>query len=128
MNYNKVILAGRLTRDPEIRYTPTTGDAVANFTLASNRPFKNAQGDYDADFVPIVVWRKKAEAVGNYLKKGSIALVEGRLQVRTYEDKEGQRRWITEVVADRVEFGPRKNNGNNKNGTEVEISEDDVPF
>ena len=131
MNYNKVVLIGRLTKDPELRYLPTTGDAVAKFTLAVNRPFKNAQGVSEADFIPVVVWRKQAENVTNYLKKGAIALIEGRIQVREFLDREQKRCWMTEVNADRVVFGPKNNNepySQQESTLGIEISDDDVPF
>ncbi|KGA95729.1 single-stranded DNA-binding protein [Alkalihalobacillus alcalophilus ATCC 27647 = CGMCC 1.3604] len=100
---NRVVLVGRLTRDPELRYTPN-GVAVANFTLAVNRTFSNQQGERDADFINCVIWRKPAENVANYLKKGSLAGVDGRIQTRSYDNNEGRRVFITEVVADSVQF------------------------
>lgn len=100
---NRVVLVGRLTRDPELRYTPN-GVAVANFTLAVNRPFTNQQGERDADFINIVVWRRQAENTANYLKKGSLAGVDGRVQTRSYENNQGQRVYVTEVVAESVQF------------------------
>ena len=99
---NKVILIGRLTKDLEIKYVGE-GTAVANFTLAVDRPFKNQQGERETDFIPIVVWRKQAENCANYISKGSLVALEGRMEVRSYE-KDGQRRWVTEVVADNVRF------------------------
>lgn len=100
---NRVILIGRLTRDPELRYTPS-GVAVAQFTLAVDRPFTNQQGEREADFIPIVTWRKLAETCANYLSKGRLTAVEGRIQVRNYENNEGRRVYVTEVVADNVRF------------------------
>lgn len=100
---NQVVLIGNLTRDPELRYTPD-GTPVASFTIAVNRPFVNRQGEREADFVPIVVWRKRAETCSEYLMKGSQVAIEGRLQVRNYEDKDGIRKWVTEVIARRVDF------------------------
>ena len=100
---NQVVLIGNLTRDPELRYTPD-GTPVASFTIAVNRPFVNRQGEREADFVPIVVWRKTAETCSEYLMKGSQVAIEGRLQVRNYEDKNGIRKWVTEVIARRVDF------------------------
>ena len=111
---NKVVLIGRLTRDPELRYTGNN-TAVASFTLAVNRPFSNQQGEREADFINVVVWRKQAENVKNYLSQGSQAAVEGRLQTRTYDDNNGQKRYITEVVADNVEFLGSKGSSNNSN-------------
>jgi single-strand DNA-binding protein len=98
-----VILIGNLTRDPELRYTPD-GTPVASFTIAVNRPFTTRQGEREADFIPIVVWRKRAETCSEYLTKGSQVAVDGRLQIRNYEDKDGVRRRVAEVVAWRVEF------------------------
>jgi single-strand DNA-binding protein len=108
---NRVVLVGRLTRDPELRYTPN-GIAVASITLAVNRPFSNQQGKNEADFINIVVWRKQAENVANYLHKGSLTGVDGRLQSRSYENNEGKKVFITEVVADSVQFLESKNAGN----------------
>ncbi|EAG7299106.1 single-stranded DNA-binding protein [Listeria monocytogenes] len=106
---NRVVLVGRLTKDPDLRYTPA-GAAVATFTLAVNRPFKNGQGEQEADFINCVVWRKPAENVANFLKKGSMAGVDGRVQTRNYEDKDGKRVFVTEVVAESVQFLESKNN------------------
>ena len=92
---NKVILAGRLTKDPEVRYTQT-GVAVASFTLAVNRRFSKEKV---ADFIPIVVWDKIAEIVGNNLVKGSQVLIEGRIQIRSYDAQDGSKRYVTEVIA-----------------------------
>lgn len=101
---NKVILAGRLVRDPEVRYTQT-GKAVASFTLAVNRRFgRNADQQQTADFIPIVVWDKLAEVCGNNLVKGSQVLIEGRMQVRSYDAQDGSKRYVTEVVAQELEF------------------------
>ncbi|TDQ38357.1 single-stranded DNA-binding protein [Aureibacillus halotolerans] len=100
---NRVVLVGRLTRDPELRYTPN-GQAVANFTLAVDRPFTNQQGTREADFLNCVVWRRQAENVANFLKKGSLAGVDGRIQSRSYDNQEGRRVYITEVVAESVQF------------------------
>ncbi len=100
---NQVVLIGNLARDPELRYTPD-GTPVTSFTIAVNRPFVNRQGEREADFVPVVVWRKRAETCSEYLMKGSQVAVEGRLQVRNYEDKDGIKKWVTEVVARRVDF------------------------
>lgn len=103
MFFNRVILIGRNTREPELRFT-NSGIAVANFTLAVDRPFLNARGERDTDFIRIVAWRKLAETCANYMGKGRLALVEGRVQVRTYQTPEGQNRTISEVVADTVRF------------------------
>lgn len=98
---NKVILIGRLTKDPELRYT-ATGIPVCTFTLAVDRP--KSEGKQEADFIPIVTWRKVAETCGKYLVKGRLIAVCGRIQVRNYETQEGQRRYVTEVVGDEVKF------------------------
>lgn len=106
---NRVVLVGRLTKDPELRYTPA-GVAVATFTLAVNRTFKNGQGEQEADFINCVVWRKPAENVANFLKKGSMAGVDGCVQTRNYEGNDGKRVYVTEVVAESVQFLEPKNN------------------
>lgn len=100
---NRIILIGRLTRDPELRYTPS-GLAVTQFTLAVDRPFSNQNGEREADFIPIVTWRQLAETCANYLRKGRLTAVEGRIQVRSYDNNEGRRVYITEVIADNVRF------------------------
>lgn len=100
---NRVILIGRLTHDPELRYTPS-GVAVASFSLAVNRPFTNQQGERETDFIDIVVWRQLAETCAQYLRKGRLVAVEGRLQIRTFENQEGRRVKVAEVVADNVRF------------------------
>ncbi|MCI8460856.1 MAG: single-stranded DNA-binding protein [Bacilli bacterium] len=111
---NKVVLIGRLTRDPELRYTGNN-TPVATFSLAVNRPFSNQQGEREADFINIVVWRKQAENVKNYLTQGSQCAVEGRIQTRNYDDQNGQKRYVTEVIADNVEFLGSRNSSNNSN-------------
>ncbi|MCY8268964.1 single-stranded DNA-binding protein SsbA, partial [Bacillus haynesii] len=107
---NRVVLVGRLTKDPELRYTPS-GAAVATFTLAVNRTFTNQQGEREADFINCVVWRRQAENVANFLKKGSLAGVDGRLQTRSYENQQGQRVYVTEVQAESVQFLEPKGGG-----------------
>lgn len=107
---NKIILMGRLTKDPEVKYT-NNGKAVAQFTLAVNRPIKNAEGNYEADFINIVAWNQTAEVVGNYVHKGQRLLVEGRLQIRTYDAKDGSKRYATEVIASNIEFIEKKEGG-----------------
>lgn len=130
---NNVVLIGRLTKDCELRYTPA-GVAVANFTIAVDRSFKNSEGEKEVDFIPIIVWRTQAENCAQYIGKGSLIAIEGRMQVRTYDDKEGQRRWITEVVANSVRFLDSKKSGESKGetiesrGQEVEFDEDSIPF
>ncbi|MCE5172472.1 single-stranded DNA-binding protein [Paenibacillus profundus] len=100
---NRVILIGRLTRDPELRYTPS-GVAVTQFTLAVDRPFSSQSGEREADFIPVVTWRQLAETCANYLRKGRLTAVEGRIQVRNYDNNEGKRVYVTEIVADNVRF------------------------
>lgn len=111
---NRVVLVGRLTKNPELRYTPT-GVAVANFTIAVNRPFTNQQGDHEADFIQVVVWRRQAENAANFLNKGSLAGVDGRLQTRNFENSEGRKVYVTEVVADSVQFLEPKGSKNTSN-------------
>ncbi len=107
---NKVFLIGRLTRDPELRYTGSN-TAVATFSIAVNRPFTGQNGERQADFINIVVWRKQAENVKNYLSQGSQVAVDGRIQSRSYDGNDGKRHYVTEVIADNIEFiGTRKNN------------------
>jgi single-strand DNA-binding protein len=104
---NKVVLLGRLTSDPTVRYTQT-GKVVAQFILAVDRPFKDAQGNKETDFIPVVLWGKAAELVGNSCQKGHRLIVEGRIQIRNYEAKDGSKRWVTEIIANGVEFIERK--------------------
>jgi len=140
---NRVVLVGRLTKDPEFRTTPS-GVEVATFTLAVNRTFTNAQGEREADFINVVVFRKQAKNVNDYLSKGSLTGVDGRVQSRSYENQEGRRVFVTEVVADSVQFlDTRGNNQQNNqpqkqqeqtttknnpfaNGTDIDNSE--LPF
>lgn len=96
---NNVTLVGRLTRDPELRYTPQN-QAVTTFSLAVNRQFKNANGDREADFINCVIWRQQAENLANWAKKGALIGITGRIQTRNYENQQGQRVYVTEVVAD----------------------------
>jgi single-strand DNA-binding protein len=130
---NRIVLIGRLTRDPELRYTPANGVAVATFTLAVNRIF-SAQGQKkETDFIPIVVWRNQAENCAKYLGKGSLVAVEGRLQIRSFEDREGQKRTIAEVVGDSVQFLDSKEKRSSQETStpsfdDSMIGEDDVPF
>ena len=114
---NRVVLVGRLTKDPDLRYTPN-GVPVATFTLAVNRNFSNAQGERETDFINCVVWRKPAENVANYLKKGSLAGVDGRIQTRNYENQEGKRIYVTEVLCESVQFlEPKNTRGGDNNYT-----------
>ncbi|MEK4758273.1 single-stranded DNA-binding protein [Macrococcoides caseolyticum] len=108
---NRVVLVGRLTKDPEYRVTQS-GIAVASFTLAVNRTFTNAQGERQADFINCIVFRKQAENVNTYLHKGSLAGVDGRLQSRSYDNQEGRRVYVTEVVCESVQFLEPKNSRN----------------
>jgi single-strand DNA-binding protein len=124
---NRVILVGRLTRDPELRYTPN-GVAVATFTLAVNRTFTNQQGEREADFINCVVWRRPAENVANFLKKGSLAGVDGRLQTRSYEGQDGRRVYVTEVVADSVQFLEPKGSSEQRGTTAGGYYGDPFPF
>lgn len=131
---NRVVLVGRLTKDPEFR-TTQSGVDVATFTLAVNRNFKSKNGEQQADFINCVVFRKQAENVNNYLNKGSLAGIDGRLQSRSYENKEGQRVFVTEVVCDSVQFLEPKNaqtSNNNQSNNEVQQREkalqSDNPF
>lgn len=136
---NKVILIGRLTRDPEPRYT-TNGVAVTRFTLAVDRPYANSQGEREADFIDIVTWRKLAEICANNLNKGRLVAVEGYLQIRSYDDSQGIRRKAAEVVADNVRFLDRKDKAPSSDdsfdtatgaggfASEISFSDDDVPF
>ncbi|MFB1051722.1 single-stranded DNA-binding protein [Paraliobacillus sp. JSM ZJ581] len=107
---NRVVLVGRLTKDPDLRYT-ANGVAVANFTLAVNRPFSNQQGEREADFINCVVWRRPAENLANFMNKGSLVGVDGRIQTRNFEGQDGKRVYITEVVADSVQFLETKGGG-----------------
>ena len=112
---NRVVLVGRLTKDPDLRYTPN-GVPVASFTLAVNRAFTNQQGEREADFINCVVWRKPAENVANFLKKGSLAGVDGRIQSRSYEGQDGKRVYVTEVQAESVQFLEPKNSSGGQGG------------
>lgn len=111
---NSIVLLGRLVKDPEVRYTQS-GKVVCQFTLAVNRPFAK-EGDVQTDFIPVVVWGKTAEVCGNGLQKGQRALVEGRLQIRSYE-KDGAKRWVSEVIANNFEFIEKKGDAAPKQGT-----------
>lgn len=108
---NRVILIGRLTADPELRYT-NSGTAVASFTLAVDRNRSNQSGERETDFINIVVWQKQAELCAQYLRKGRLAAVDGRLQIRSYENREGQKVRVAEVVAESVRFLDRGDTSN----------------
>ena len=125
---NSIVLIGRLTRDPEMRYIPSSGKAVADFTLAVDR----AYGD-KTDFIRIKVWGKQAENVGQYLKKGSQCAVQGELNINTWDGKDGTRQYMTEVNANRVQFLSTRQQESYEQPTPVEddfpiISDEDVPF
>ena len=143
---NKIMLIGRLTKDPELRYTQS-GTAVASFTLAVDRRVSNQNGERETDFINCVAWNKSAEFVANYFHKGKQMALEGRLQVRSYDGNDGQRRWVTEVVAEQIEFvGSKSDNagGNNRQdyqnnnnasagsnlglGEEIVFDDNDLPF
>ena len=150
---NRTVLVGRLTRDPELK-TTNNGTAVAQFTLAVNRQFTNAQGERDADFVNCVIWRKGAETLAQYTHKGSLIGVDGRIQTRTYDDKDGKTVFVTEVVADSFSFMESKKDNQPSikqttqayvkqavdkakpaspdpfadSGDSIDISDDDLPF
>jgi single-strand DNA-binding protein len=132
---NHIVLIGRLTRDPELRYTPN-GVAVTNFDLAVDRAVTNQQGQRETDFIRIVAWQKQAELCANYLKKGRLVAVEGRLQIRNYETQDGQKRRTAEVVASFVQFldksqdsGSSKVSQSSNTGDNLEgINLDDLPF
>ncbi|SFF65408.1 single-strand binding protein [Halobacillus alkaliphilus] len=127
---NRVVLVGRLTKDPDLRYTPN-GVAVANFTIAVNRPFSNNQGGQDADFLNCVVWRRAAENLANFMNKGSLVGVDGRLQSRSFDNQEGKRVFVTEVVADSVQFLESKGNssqgGSNRGGSGYQANQNQQP-
>lgn len=127
---NKVILMGRLTKDPDVRYTQT-GKVVCQFTLAVDRPFTNQEGQREADFITVVVWGKIAELCGNSLAKGHRALIDGRLQIRNYDAKDGTKRWVTEIIAHSVEFIEKKKSaatGSEPIGGNLEEFGPAVPF
>ena len=105
---NKIILIGRLTKDPEVRST-STGITTANFTVAAQRPFKNKNGEQEADFLPCVAFRNSADFISKYFKKGSMICVEGRVQTRNYDAQDGTKRYVTEVVVENAEFDGKKN-------------------
>ncbi len=135
---NNVVLIGRLTRDVELRYTPTNV-AVATFTLAVNRNFKNADGEREADFINCIMWRQQAENLANWTKKGMLVGITGRIQTRSYENQQGQRVYVTEVVAESFQVLEKRDNAANKSsldnqippnfsGQPMDISDDDLPF
>ena len=146
MNLNKVFLVGNLTRDPELRNLPS-GAAVASFGIATNRVWKNQQGEKqeEAQFHNVVVFGRQAEIVNQYLAKGSLILVEGRIQTRSWDGKDGSKQYRTEIVAERIQFGPRSGQSGQREAfnakptaakeelpeidiNEEEIKSEDLPF
>lgn len=117
---NNVVLIGRLTKDPDLRYT-SNGTATASFNLAVNRSFKNANGDREADFIDCVIWRKPAENLANYAHKGSLIGVTGRIQTRNYENQQGQRVYVTEVVAENFQLLESKNSNSSQNTSATSV-------
>ena len=143
---NNITLVGRLTKDSDLRYT-SDGTATATFSLAVNRPFKSANGEREADFINCVIWRKNAENFANFTRKGSLVGITGRIQTRNYENKEGQRVYVTEVVAENFALLESKKDsmsngqtnqssarGNHQsrdpfaNGGSIDIQDEDLPF
>lgn len=134
---NHIVIMGRLTRDPELRCT-SNGTSVASFTLAVDRDFKNANGDRETDFIDVVAWRNTAEFVYKHFGKGRMAVVSGRLQIRTWTDKDGSKRKTAEIVADSVYFGDSKPAQENYTGqtfakpeqtfSDIEETDGDLPF
>ncbi len=143
---NNVVLVGRMTKDADLRYT-AQGQAVATLTLAVNRNFKNQNGEREADFINIVIWRQQAENLASWAKKGALIGITGRIQTRNYENQQGQRVYVTEVVADSFQLLEARQNqngqgqsGNNAvpdfsrnessfgNSNPMDISDDDLPF
>ena len=133
---NKVVLIGRLTKDPELKFTPGTGTAVATFTVAVDRKFSK-DGQKEADFIPIVVWGKTAESCANYTAKGKLIGISGRIQVRSYDAKDGTKRYVTEIVAEEVQFlewakgsaeTPRQENSEGYGEGVTPVDDGDIPF
>ena len=129
---NSVTLVGRITKDIELKYT-NNNITYAYFTLAVNREFASQNGEKETDFINCVAWRTKAEILANYMRKGSLIGIEGRLQTRNYENQAGQRVYVTEVLTESISFLESKgsqhtNNNTFSNGEVVDISDDDLPF
>lgn len=131
---NKTVLIGRLTKDPELKFAQGTGNAVTTFTIAVNRRFKR-EGQPEVDFIPVVVFGKQAESTANYMTKGKLISVAGSIQTRTYDAKDGTKRYVTEVIADEVSFlewgGKKEENQEIQNENEVTLINDDltdIPF
>lgn len=125
---NRIVIIGRLTRDPEMRQTPS-GTAVCTFTLAVDRSFKSANGERETDFIPVAAWRQLGETCAQYLAKGKLAAVDGRLQIRTYQAQDGSKRTAAEVVAENVRFLSPKSEPS-VDDSEVDLAPplDDIPF
>ncbi|CYV21980.1 single-stranded DNA-binding protein [Streptococcus suis] len=130
---NNVVLVGRMTRDAELRYTPSN-QAVATFTLAVNRNFKNQDGEREADFVNCVIWRQQAENLANWAKKGALIGITGRIQTRSYDNQQGQRVYVTEVVAESFQLLESRGQQSNSqdglfgNSSPMDIQDEDLPF
>ncbi len=124
---NKVILMGRLVKDVELKYTTTSNIAVGNFTIAVDRKFTKQGEEKQTDFIPIIVWKQTAEFCSKYFKKGSKILLSGRLQVRTWDDTEGKKHWVTEVVADDVYFADSKKDNDNTVATNNNMQQSSTP-
>lgn len=136
---NNVTLVGRLTRDPELRHT-TSNVAVATFNLAVNRNFKGANGEREVDFINCMIWRKQAELFADWCKKGNLVGITGRIQTRSYDNQQGQRIYVTEVVAETFQQLEKRDNSANQSNIEeqmpasfgatnpLDISDDDLPF
>ncbi|GAB6688908.1 single-stranded DNA-binding protein [Streptococcus uberis] len=127
---NNVVLVGRMTKGAELRYTPNQV-ATATFTLAVNRTFKSQNGEHEADFINCVIWRQAAENLANWAKKGALIGITGRIQTRNYENQQGQRVYVTEVVADNFQMLESRNQNSNgpfDNSNPADISDDDMPF
>lgn len=140
---NSVTLVGRMAVNAELRYTPNN-QAVATFRLAVNRPFKNQNGEHEADFINCVIWRQQAENLANWAKKGALIGITGRIQTRSYENQQGQRVYVTEVVADSFQLlesrkdreggqsqgysHPDFSRQTQMNANPMDISDDDLPF
>ena len=136
---NNVTLVGRLTRDPELRYT-TSNVAVATFNMAVNRNFKGANGEREADFINCMIWRKPAELLSEWCKKGNLVGITGRIQTRSYDNQQGQRVYVTEVVAESFQLLEKRDKTADHSSMEnqmppsfgasdpMDISDDDLPF
>lgn len=117
---NNVTLVGRLTRDPELRYTPSN-IAITTFNMAVNRNFKNQDGNREADFINCMIWRQQAENFANWVKKGNLVGITGRIQTRSYDNQQGQRVYVTEVVADTFQLLEKRDNSANQANIEDQI-------